>query len=241
MEITKEQLAEIIKTDEGKALIGEVAQGLGLRDTTGLEKKRDELLGEVRSLKDKYSSIEGKYKAFEGLDPEEVKTALDRFKNPEKYKDEDPRLKAYDLKLKEIEGKLTKSEEEKKATTAALEREKKDSLILNAIKNPKAEYAPEFTDALQLIFDRVATLRKNDKGEYEAVVDTGESVLSIDEFAIAYAKTDKGKPYKQKPINTSANARQFSPGTRKTVTEEEFKNMNPKDAALFFKNGGSIE
>ena len=134
MEITKEQLAEIIKTDEGKALIGEVAQGLGLRDTTGLEKKRDELLGEVRSLKDLKASLEGKYKPFEGLDPEEVKTALERFKSPEKFKDDDPRLKAYDLKIKEIEGKLTKSEEEKLATTTALEKEKKGTLIARAIE-----------------------------------------------------------------------------------------------------------
>lgn len=239
MEITKEQLAEIIKTDEGKALISEVAQGLGLRDTTGLEKKRDELLGEVRSLKDKYSSIEGKYKAFEGLDPEEVKTALERFKNPDKFKDDDPRLKAFELKFKEIEGKLTKSEEEKKAATEALEKGKKELLIGKAIE--KAGFVPEYADALHLMFDRNATLRKNDKGEYEAVVETGESVLSIEEFAAAFSKTDKGKLYMPKAINTGAGARQFSPGARKTITEGELNAMNPKDAAAFFKNGGSVE
>ena len=210
MEITKEQLAEIIKTDEGKALIGEVAQGLGLRDTTGLEKKRDELLGEVRSLKDLKASLEGKYKPFEGLDPEEVKTALERFKSPDKFKDDDPRLNSLSLELKQIKGQLETERAEKEKANRILEDKEKTSLIQSALK--EAGFDPVYHGVLTTEMKMRAQLKRDESGRVSVVVAEGDEVNDIGEYTKAFAKSEAGKPFLPRPINTGVGARGTSGG-----------------------------
>ena len=210
MEITKEQLAEIIKTDEGKALIGEVAQGLGLRDTTGLEKKRDELLGEVRSLKDLKASLEGKYKPFEGLDPEEVKTALERFKSPDKFKDDDPRLNSLSLELKQIKGQLETERAEKEKANRILEDKEKTALIKAAIED--AGFELSYHKVLTTDFKQQAQLKRDENGKVSVVMANGENVIDISEYAKAFAKSEEGKPFLPRPINSGVGARGTSGG-----------------------------
>lgn len=231
MEITKEQLAEIINTDKGKALISEVAQGLGLRDTTGLEKKRDELLGEVRSLKDKYSSIEGKYKAFEGLDPEEVKTALERFKNPDKFKEDDPRLTSLSLELKQIKGQFEAERAEKEKMNRILEDKEKSDRIAAALK--EAGIDPAYYDVLITQYKQSAILKKDESGRSSLVVDNGTSVLDIGDYMKEFAKSDKGKPFMPKATNTGAGARGTSGGASgSSLTIESLRDPAKRKEAL---------
>lgn len=242
MEITKEQLAEIIKTDEGKALIGEVAQGLGLRDTTGLEKKRDELLGEVRSLKDLKASLEGKYKPFEGLDPEEVKTALERFKSPDKFKDDDPRLNSLSLELKQIKGQLETERAEKEKYNRILEDKEKTSLIQSALK--EAGFDPAYHGVLTTEMKMRAQLKRDESGRVSVVVAEGDNVNDIGEYTKAFAKSEAGKPFLPRAINTGAGARGSSgsvPGASFSVEalrdpakrKEAFKQIQEKkDVAI---------
>lgn len=241
MEITKEQLAEIIKTDEGKALIGEVAQGLGLRDTTGLEKKRDELLGEVRSLKDLKASLEGKYKPFEGLDPEEVKTALERFKSPDKFKDDDPRLNSLSLELKQIKGQLETERAEKEKYNRILEDKEKTSLIQSALK--EAGFDPAYHGVLTTEMKMRAQLKRDESGRVSVVVAEGDDVNDIGEYTKAFAKSEAGKPFLPRPINTSANARQ--PGyvtPSSTVTRGDLRDTEKRAAAFEqIKSGKGVE
>lgn len=241
MEITKEQLAEIIKTDDGKALIVEVAQGLGLRDTVGLEKKRDELLGEVRGLKDKYSALESKYKAFEGLDPEEVRTALDRFRNPDKYQNDDPRLNSLSLELKQIKGQLETERAEKEKANKILEDKEKTALIQSALKD--AGFDPVYYEVLTTTLKQKAQLKRDESGHVSVVVEEGSSVNDIGEYAKSFAKSDNGKPFLPRPINTSAGARQ--PGfvqPSSSVTRSDLRDPTKRAAAFEqIKSGKGVE
>lgn len=240
MGITKEELITFIATEEGKAIFGEVAKGLGFGDTTGLVNKNKELLGEIKGLQGKVSDIEGRFKPFDGLNPDEVKTALEKFKNPDKFRDDDPRLKNFELELKQIRGQLETEKSEKEKANKILEDREKTDRISSALK--EAGFAPEYHEVLTTTLKQKAILKKSEDGKLSVVVDDGTAVNDIGEYAKAFAKSDAGKPFLPRPTNTSANARQYNAASgAKVVSEEVFASMNPKTKAEFMKSGGRIE
>lgn len=240
MAITKEELGSFIATEEGKAIFSEVAKGLGFGDTTGLVNKNKELLGEIVGIKSKYSEIEKQFEPFKGLNLDEVKTALEKFKNPDKFKDDDPRLKALELDLKQIKGQLETAQAEKDKANRILEDREKTDRISSALK--EAGFAPEYHEVLTTTLKQKAVLKKSDDGKMSVVVDDGTTVNDIGEYAKAFAKSDAGKPFLPRPTNTSANARQFNAASGvKVVSETELATMKPKDKAAFFASGGKVE
>ena len=237
--ITKEELEAFAKSDEGKALFGDVAKGLGFGDTTGLVNKNKELLGEIRDLKDKYSAIDQQFAPFKGLNPDEVRAAIEKSKNPNPKIEDDPRFNSLALELKQIKGQLEAERAEKEKANKILEDKEKTDRISNALK--EAGFAPEYHEVLTTSFKQKAVLKRNENGSLSVVVDDGTSVNDIAEFAKAYAKTDAGKPFLPRPTNTSAGAGKYTPGSGvKTVSEEEFNSMPPKAKAQFMAAGGSI-
>lgn len=234
--MTKEELVAFSKTDEGKAVFGDVAKELGFGDTTGLINKNRELLGEIKGFKDKFASIEQQYKPFEGLNPDEVKAALEKMKNPDK----DPRLDSLSLELKQIKGQLETERAEKEKANKILEDREKGEKIRSALKGAGVDEA--YFGVLAKQFGDTVILKRDDKGNASIVVDNGTSVLDFADFAKEWAKSDGGKPFMPRPTNTSANANRYVPGSGvKAISEGDFNNMNPKAQAKFMKDGGTIQ
>lgn len=231
MEITAEQLNEFVKNDAGKAIIVEVAKGLGFGDTTGLVNKNKELLGEIVGVKSKYTEIEKQFEPFKGLNLDEVKTALEKFKNPEKFKDDDPRLANLSLELKQIKGLFETEKAEKEKANRILEDREKTDRISSALK--EAGFAPEYHEVLTTTLKQKAILKKSEDGKLSVVVDDGTAVNDIGEYAKAFAKSDAGKPFLPRPINTSANARDFNvPPAGGAYSREDLRDPAKRKAAF---------
>lgn len=240
MAITKEELESFAKSDEGKALFGDVAKGLGFGDTTGLVNKNKELLGEIRDLKDKYASIDQQFAPFKGLNPDEVKAAIEKSKNPNPKIEDDPRFNNLALELKQIKGRLEAETAEKEKANKILEDKEKTDRISNALK--EAGFAPEYHEVLTTSFKQKAVLKRNENGSISVVVDDGTSVNDIADFAKAYAKTDAGKPFLPRPENTSAGAQKYNlGGANAPVTRADLRDPAKRKAALDqMRSGNSV-
>jgi hypothetical protein len=234
--ITKEQFMEFVGTDEGKAAVGEIAKGLGLGDTTGLVNKNKELLGEIKNLKEKNSEIEQKFTPFKELNPDDVKTALEKMKNPEK----DPRLDNLSLEIKQLKGMLDAEKAEKEKANKILEDKEKSDRIRSALEGAGVDKA--YFGVLTNQFRDTVILKRDEKGNASIVVDNGTSVTDFADYAKDWSKSDDGKPFMPRPINTGAGARSYVPGSGiKVISEADFNSMNPKAQAKFMSEGGSIQ
>ena len=234
--MTKEELVAFSKTDEGKAVFGDVAKELGFGDTTGLVNKNRELLGEIKGFKDKFTTIEQQYKPFEGLNPDEVKAALEKMKNPDK----DPRLENLSLELKQIKGQLDTERAEKEKANKILEDREKGEKIRSALKGAGVDEA--YFEVLTKQFGDTVILKRDDKGNASIVVDNGTSVLDFADFAKEWAKSDGGKPFMPRPINTGAGARGSNVIPESSVTRADLKDPEKRKAAFdLLKQGKGVD
>lgn len=214
MGITKEQLTELINTDEGKALIGDIAKSIGYEsqdDIKGLKLKNQQLLAAEKSIKEQMQSVKD---AYSDIDLEEYKS----FK-ANKGK-QDP---ANDVEVRKIKQQLEQIAKEKDEYRTKLEGSTKRSSIFNAIS--KAGFDPRFNDALYALFDKQAKVQPDSNGNYSVIVDDGSAVDSIEDFVIKYSKSDNGKAFMPIPEHKGAGAKSYAGSTSKTMKRSDWEQL----------------
>lgn len=197
----------------------------GVEDVTGLKNKITEL------LKDGKSKAE-LLKAFEGLDPEAAKKALEEMTKFEEKKLADKGK--YDELLgkhkTEFETKLAASAKAQETTIANLKREKlMNFLVQNGVIADRAKYALADVESLIDLAEGESgfELKSKDASELTSVIET--------------LKTSSGFLFSPSGASGSgASGSDTSGGTAKQLTRTSFDALSPQQQSEFSISGGAI-
>jgi len=209
--ITAEELKEFFSDEKNLPVFKEFATALNFKseeEVKGLIDKKDELLGQLRKVKDERESLK---KRLDEIDIDEyIELKNSKAKNSDKDND-------LSRKLEKLNAEL---EAERKAR-AETEAEYNNTLISQALT---AEIADKFDPAHRAILTE-AFLRKakieNENGKKTVVIDDGKYGLPVNEFFKSFAESEQGKPYLIKPVNSGAGSLQLSGKAKFTLDEIE--------------------
>lgn len=204
--MTPEEFKEFLKDEKNQGVFKEIVSALGYKseeEIKGLIDKKDELLGQLRKVKDERENLKKR------LDEIDIDEYIDLKNSKAKNSDKDNDLSR---KLEKLNAEL---EAERKARTET-EAEYNNTLISQALT---AEIADKFDPAHRAILTE-AFLRKakieNENGKKTVVIDDGKYGLPVNEFFKSFADSEQGKPYLIKPINAGAGSQPLSGGADKT-------------------------
>jgi hypothetical protein len=214
---------------------------------TGLKAKNSELLGTLKERNDKLKEFEAKY---EGLDPVAMKSILKRFTDDEEaaliakgeidtvLTKRTERMQADHLKKLQAEAERAQRAEGKASKLAAR--------TLSAAIKDAALKAGALPEAMEDIVLRGGPLwRLNDEGEPVAMngdevilSKDGKTPLTTQEWAESLRET---APHLW-PKAQGTNAPGSGSGARggKTMTEDAFQQLPPKQRAAFMAGGGKV-
>lgn len=230
-------LQEFLKDEKNKEQFQQVVKELGYEspeDVKGLRDKRDELLGKVSKYKSTISEYEKKL--------EEKEKMLDKV-NTLDYTELDKSKGSDELSV--LKRKVAKYEEDftlTKKERDALEAELNSTLIKNTLLSTLDELKIDKKHKNLIISAHLprAKVEKGDNGR-EVVIESGDGLgLPVKDYFKKFIESD-GSIYLEQPVNTGSGASKYSgSGSGKTVSDQEFKNMSPRERSEFMKNGGQI-
>lgn len=232
-------LQEFLKDEANKEQFIQVVKELGYEspeDVKGLRDKRDELLGKVSKYKSTISEYEKKL--------EEKEKMLDKFSGLD-YTEIDSKGKGSD-ELSVLKRKVAKYEEDFSLTKKerdALEAELNNTLIKNTLLSTLDEVGIDPVHKNLIISAHMprAKVEKGDNGREVVIDDGGGLGLPTKEYFKKFTESEAGKVYLKQAENRGSGASKFSGSTSgKTVTDQEFKSMSPRDRSEFMKSGGQI-
>ena len=231
-------LQEFLKDEANKEQFIQVVKELGYEspeEVKGLRDKRDELLGKVSKYKSTISEYEKKL--------EEKEKMLDKF-NGLDYTEIDGKSKGSD-ELSVLKRKVAKYEEDFSLTKKerdALEAELNNTLIKNTLLSTLDELKIDKKHKNLIISAHMprAKVEKGDNGR-EVVIESGDGLgLPVKDYFKKFIESD-GSIYLEQPVNAGSGASKYSgSGSGKTVSDQEFKNMSPRERSEFMKSGGQI-
>lgn len=200
----------------------------GVEDVTGLKNKIAELL---KAGKDKTELL----KAFEGLDPEAAKKALEEMAKIEEKKLADKGK--YDELLgkqkTEFETKLAEATKARETTLAGLKAEKLTNfLVKNGILADRAKYA--LGDVAELI-----ELTEGDAG-FQLKLKNGTGDASELDKVISDLKTNSGFLFAASGASGSGATGSETKDGAKSMTRTAFDALSPQEQSAFSIGGGSI-
>lgn len=219
MGITKEELTELITTEEGKALVGEVAKALGFEsqdDIKGLKLKNSQLIAVEKSYKEQLQTIKDQYADIDIEDYKAYQAGKGKKATP-----------GDDIELRKIRQQLDQIAKEKDEYRAKLEGTTKKSSIHSAIS--KAGFDPRYGEALYALFERSAKVQQDSAGNYQVIIDDGNTVESIEDYALKYSKSDTGKAFLPVPDHKGAGAKSYSGSSQKTMRRSDWERLQGQD------------
>lgn len=225
--MTPEEFKEFMQDEKNQETFKGIVSAMGYKseeEIKGLLDKKDELLGQLRKVKDERESLKKR------LDEIDIDEYIDLKNSKAKNSDKDNDLSR---KLEKLTAEL---EAERKARTET-EAEYNNTLISQALT---AEIADKFDPAHRAILTE-AFLRKakieNENGKKAVVIDDGKYGLPVNEFFKSFAESEQGKPYLIKPVNSGAGSQQLS-GKAKFTLDEIEKMPNREERLKAMKENG---
>lgn len=225
--MTPEEFKEFMQDEKNQETFKGIVSAMGYKseeEIKGLLDKKDELLGQLRKVKDERESLKKR------LDEIDIDEYIDLKNSKAKNSDKDNDLSR---KLEKLTAEL---EAERKARTET-EAEYNNTLISQALT---AEIADKFDPAHRAILTE-AFLRKakieNENGKKTVVIDDGKYGLPVNEFFKSFAESEQGKPYLIKPVNSGAGSQQLS-GKAKFTLDEIEKMPNREERLKAMKENG---
>lgn len=228
MPITKEELLEALKTDDGKAVLGELIE----KEVSGLKKKRDELLADLRKEKDDKKEINDRLEALE----------------KEKEKIEEEKLaKSGDLEKikKTLEEKHAKEVKDLTETIAKKEGLLKTHVIGEGLTAAlvKAKVSPNLMKAAKAL---ITSEFQGEIGDNDGKPFAKFDGKAVDEFVTEWAQTDAGKHFVTADGNSGGGSNgangsgKAGNGGKKTMTRSDFDALDPISQAKEGKAGTVI-
>lgn len=230
--LTKEQVAEYLKTDEGKEEFKSIAKEFGFEDedsVKGLKDKNRELLGKmkvIKSEKEKYESLLG------DVDEDTILKALDLAKKGEDNADDKTKreIEQYKLQAEKYNNELQALKV--KANNRAIEAELSRSFVANNID-------PLHHDILTSAIKSKLKVEEVD-GKESIIYDDGLYGKPFDEYMGEFVK-GSGQAYIKKPANAGSNSHSMSGGASSVYTREDLKDSTKsREYYKALKEGKSV-
>lgn len=215
-----EELKKALKTEEGKAIIDEMVESA----TKGLKAKRDELLSDMKELKERLKGIEA-----EKADAEEKAAAKTGDVN----------------KVKEqLEAKHKKEIDALTQTKVKLESQLQSHVIGEGLTQAlvKAKIAPALMEAAKAL---IKTNFKGEIGDNDGKPFAKFDGKAVDEFVTEWAQSDAGKHFVTADGNTGGGSNgtngngKAGTGT-KSMTRSEFESLQPLEKVAKAKEGVTL-
>lgn len=198
------ELNEFMERDDGKSAVSEWLKESGYRsadDVSGLEHKKDELLGKVaKSQKDK-AALNALYTKHGIIDFDDLDVKLAQLKGAEEKGTE----------LEKMQRRLEIIEKTAKDADARASREKvlradseKRAQIISALKG--AHVNDDSIDILMPYFSGQVKIDEDDEGGINLTIETTDGPSPLKAYVDAWSKTDKAKIYINAPGNSGAGA-----------------------------------
>ena len=205
--MTAEEFKEFMQDEKNQETFKGIVSALGYKseeEVKGLIDKKDELLGQLRKVKDERESLK---KRLDEIDIDEyIDLKNSKAKTPDKDNDLSRKLE-----------KLNADIEAERKARADIEAEYNNSLVSQALT---AEIADKFDPAHRAILTN-AFLGKakieTDNGKKTVVIDDGKYGLPVSEYFKTFAESDAGKPYLIKPVNAGAGSQPLGGAASKTT------------------------
>ena len=221
MEDIKE-LAEFMESDEGKEAVSGWLKESGFRsaeDVTGLEHKKDELLGKgAKSQADK-KALNELYKKYGVIDADDLDLKLAMLEGAE----------AKGTEMEKLQRRLEIIEKTAKDSDARAEKEKalradseKRAQIISALKG--ADVNGDSIDVLLPYFSGQIKVDEDENGKINLIVDTDDGPSPLNTFVEAWSKTDKAKIYINAPGNSGAGS--SGAGSGATGQQKTYEQIN---------------
>ncbi len=251
--MTKEELMEMLGSEEGKALFSEVVKERGFvspeevstrieSEVNGLKSKRDELLAEITSKKEKVqfaSKIEEILKNTD-VDAGQLEDLLYKAKHPEATEDmleierEKKRVSRENqtlaTQLKELNEQFQAKEKELSDKDSYLGKVLIDGAFKDAFGKVEGLDATQMEILLPYIIKKSGAIIERDdlSGEYKAVTDDGRS---ISKYVDWWKDTDQGKSYRNIPNSVGGG----STGSVGIPMNKAFKDMSFDERDALYK------
>ncbi|MGD8305159.1 MAG: hypothetical protein PVF17_00765 [Ignavibacteria bacterium] len=225
--MTFDELREFMKDENNKTEFYSLIGQLGFKsqeDITGLENKKNELLGELRKEKDKRIEIEKKLDNFDYEGYKEYVSSKDEKDGKQK-----------DYNLTKLETKLT--EEKDKYTKL----ESKFFSILKEINISKAMEEngidPRHKKILTSAFNGKALVEQDGDNFLVSIEDEGGLRLPTDDFFKKWITTDNGKTYLKQAEQRGGGNSSFSHGSQDTIKRSEFQKLPATEQMSLINKG----
>jgi len=212
------ELKEFIESEDGKAAVDGWLTESGYKsadDISGLENKKNELLGKLKKANEFKSSVDSLFKQHNIVDSDDLAgklaTLADAQTNESDHEKTVRRLEILEKTYAEAE---KRAESEK---TLRVESEKK-AQILSALKNAHVD-----DGSIDIVTPYFTRMVKNEEvgGKINLIVDTDDGPSPIDAFVEAWSKTDKAKPFIKAPSNTGGGATTPGGSSPAQLTQEQ--------------------
>jgi len=242
MEDIKE-LNEFMESDNGKTVINEWLKESGFRsaeDVTGLENKKDELLGKVaKSQKDK-AALGELYKKHGIIDADDLDLKLAMLEGAEAKGSEMEKLQ----RRLEIIEKTAKDSDARATREKALRADsEKRAQIISALKG--AHVNDDSIDVLLPYFSGQVKVEEDDNGKISLIADTGDGLSPLKEYIDTWSKSEKAKSFIKAPSNSGAGSGgpgDGKPGAVKTMEQiSKLTNRAERIAAMDALKANSTE
>jgi len=211
MTITKEQIQEILNSDEGKALFQEAfkaeVQAKGYRtpeEIDGLNNKNRELLGKLKELKEQKNSnpLLTKLEKYAIYSEEDLEGVLSASSTSKGKADETERtLKKYERELEILRKEKADYETLAQKTKERYFQSEKQKAILSSLANAGIDESAH--DILSVYFDRLTQVEE-DGDKLSMIADDGAQRIPLGDYIKKWSTTDKAKHYIKAPSNSGA-------------------------------------
>ena len=213
------ELQEFMGTDDGKSAVSKWLEETGYRskdDITGLENKKNELLGKLKRANDDKAGLLDVFKKYDIVDSEDLAGKLATLASARSNESDLEKM----VRRLEIIEKTAEVDKKAAETEKALRvNSEKKGGILSALKNAHVDDAS--FDFLVPYFDNIVKAQEAD-GKVNLVVESDDGSSPLNSFIDEWSKTDKAKQFIKAPSNSgggSGGPGGGSSGTAKTLED----------------------
>lgn len=224
MSITKEQLLEALKTEDGKAVL----DGLLEQTVKGLKSKNEELLEKLKKEKDSKNSVESRLDALEQEKREAEEKIAEKSGDFNKLKEQ-------------LEQRHAKEIEKRDKVNKELSDKLNNHVLGNGLTEAlvKAKVRPEMMSAAKAL---IKSTTQGEVGDNDGVPFAKFDGKAVDEFVTGWSQSDEGKHFISADQNSGggsngANGKGKAGTEQKSMTRGEFDQLSASDRMKASKEG----
>lgn len=227
--MTIEELKEFAGTEDGAAIVADFMKDAGYLskdDISGLENKKNELLGKLKKAQGEKEATLKLFEKYDIVDTEDLGSKLATLANAQSNESDVEKLQR---RLEIIEKSAKAAEDRANAEKVLRTASEKKAQIVSALK--EAHVNDESFDVLLPYFDRLVKTEEAD-GKINLIVDSDDGPSPFNSFVDEWTKSDKAKQFIKAPSNSGGGAGGPGGSSSANMTMEQIATMPNREDRL---------